>query len=431
MAITVAAYQLTFRGVDSTRVDSEPVRRPIAQPRVVRIPWERPRRTTVDPQQLDQAIRTATDYLVGACDAQGRFVYELDLDTGRPATSRYNVLRHAGAMYALAAAYRRSGEPRVLACLQRAAGFLRRECVAPVPGQAEMSAVWSDPRLTNSTSPRQAKLGGAGLGLVGLVELERLAPGSVPLDDLRRLGRFLVYMQKPDGSFYSKYTAETGRDDRWTSLYYPGEASLGALMLYALDGRPEWLQVAAGALGYLARPETFHHRPLPDHWMLIALEELLPLYDRAECPVSRKQLLRHARRTCLSMIDQQAPSRGDVLLDGCFGDDGRTAPTATRIEGLLAARQYLSDDDPQWFESLDRSIRSGVGFLLRCQILEGPHAGAMPMAQGPLPRSDRRSRQFNPRVRWVRIDYVQHALCAMIRYERLLAAGRSATGVSE
>lgn len=402
----------------SNQPRSQPTPPQDGAPPVVRIPWATPRQDTVDADELDAAIQTSTQYLIRNCDQQGRFVYELDLDTGQSATTRYNVLRHAGAMYSLAVAYKRSRDPEALAALQRAARFLRRECVQQLPEHDDISAVWSDPQLTQSTSPRVAKLGGTGLGLAALASLEQIAPGSVPQDELTRLGRFLTFMQKEDGGFYSRYFVEQGRDDSWTSLYYPGEACLGALMLYELDHQPEWREVARRGLGYLARPAAFQQPPLPDHWMLIALGELESQLDFQVDVDFRERLLRHAERTSLGIQREQKPRRGDPLLDGSFGLDGRTAPAATRLEGLLAARRYLGDR-AFWHEAkLDAAIIAGVRFLLRCHVLQGPQSGAVPMAQGPLPGNDDRSRQFNARVRWVRIDYVQHSLCALVEFER-------------
>jgi hypothetical protein len=102
----------------------------------------------------------------------------------------------------------------------------------------------------------QAKLGGAGLGLAALLELEKVEPDFTPLEDLRRLGRFVLYLQKPDGDFYAKYIPSCGgRRDDWVSLYYPGEAALGLVLLYERDSDPAWLRDAAAAIAYLA-----HHR---------------------------------------------------------------------------------------------------------------------------------------------------------------------------
>jgi len=57
-----------------------------------------------------------------------------------------------------------------------------------------------------------------------------------PMGYLPKLGNFLLFRQKTDGSFYSKYLPEKGgRDDCWRFLYYPAEAALGLLMLYTKD----------------------------------------------------------------------------------------------------------------------------------------------------------------------------------------------------
>ncbi len=92
-------------------------------------------------------------------------------------------------------------------------------------------------------------------------------------------------MQKNDGSFYSKYIPEKGgRDDSWTSLYYPGEAALGLLMLYEKDPSPEWLQGAADAMSYLSRIRYNKIIVEADHWALIATAKLLKQYDHSRQP---------------------------------------------------------------------------------------------------------------------------------------------------
>jgi len=78
----------------------------------------------------------------------------------------------------------------------QSAKYLRDESILPVPGDEKMLAVWSRPKVNGTGKPLQAKLGGTGLGLVALVSVEDIAPGFVPIGDLRALGRFIIYMQK-------------------------------------------------------------------------------------------------------------------------------------------------------------------------------------------------------------------------------------------
>ena len=88
-------------------------------------------------------------------------------------------------------------------------------------------------------------------------------------------------MQKPNGSFYSKYIpTEGGRWDKWKSLYYPGEAALGLLMLYELDPSPLWLKAAVDALVYLASSRAHKTEVEADHWVLLAAAKLLSIDGR-------------------------------------------------------------------------------------------------------------------------------------------------------
>jgi len=87
--------------------------------------------------------------------------------------------------------------------IERAGKYLRDKAIEPVSGNQEMLAVWSKPQVNNSGKPLQAKLGGAGLGLVALLSIEKFHPGFTPLSDLRKLGRFIIYMQKDDGMSYN------------------------------------------------------------------------------------------------------------------------------------------------------------------------------------------------------------------------------------
>lgn len=140
----------------------------------------------------------------------------------------------------------------------------------------------------------------------------------------------------------------------------------------------------------------------------------------------------HAGQICSDILKQKADIPRGVPEFGCFMDDGRTCPTATRLEGLIAAMAYLPAKSRP---ALARSLDAGIAFLVRTQVAEVPYAGGMPRAVRPLPREHPRySPSFNRRATELRIDYVQHALCAMLTYNRLLnrnaGAPAAATGIS-
>jgi len=349
--------------------------------------------------QVTQAIALSASYLERACGPDGKFVYEIETHNGEQASS-YNIVRHAGAIYALAMLNRSTPDRKAVDAMVRAATFMRQNYIAPGahPGQL---VVWSEPTGPHS----EAELGATGLGLVALTEVRKVAPKSVPLQELQALGRFALFLQRDDGSFASKLSPDTGPVD-WDSLYYPGETALGLIGLYETDHSRQWLNAAAKALSYLARSRAKLSPVPPDHWALIAMAKLLPYCDKISCPVSREELLEYANQVCNSIVHDQL--RNPIApMDGAFDATGRTAAVATRMEGLLAALEFLPKNE--FRTKVEATAGRGIAFLLRAQIKSGPYAGGVPGA----------FLAGAPGTSEIRIDCVQHALSAWLRYQRL------------
>ena len=174
------------------------------------------------------------------------------------------------------------------------------------------------------------------------------------------------------------------------------------------------LQAATDAMVYLARTRRGRSTVEADHWALLATGRLLSL---GEPSVPREALLRHALQICDSILTE---NDGVTLVDQTgFQADGRTCPTATRLEGMLAALTFLSRDDPIR-SRIELAVTPGTRFLLRSQVRSGPYAGGIPRAIQRLPDGhELATRSFNERAGEIRIDYVQHALCAMLQYEAM------------
>ena len=373
----------------------------------------------MDFKQLKEAIDLSAGYLISQCQKNGKFVYRINVNPAIKLKPRYNWLRHAGTTYALALYDKAYPQALTKSALTRAVEFLKKSAIAPVPENPDLLAVWSHPEITHSRKPLQAKLGGTGLGLVALLSVEKSLPGTTPLGYLRKMGNFLRFMQKKDGGFYSKYIPEKGgRDDSWTSLYYPGEAALGLLMLYERDPSTMWLQAAADSIAYLARKRAGQQRVEADHWALLATARLLPLYDRRRHPLPKQALERHAVQICESILAGRPFKYDDPVRFGSFTADGRTTPTATRLEGMLAALTFLPAEYSNLRNQMITAIDDGLKFLLRSQIGTGKYAGGIPWAIQMLPEDHPNfKKSFNRRAKEVRIDYVQHALSAMLQYE--------------
>lgn len=351
-------------------------------------------------REAEEAAQLGADYIAAKTRSDGKLIYLVNLDPEASVPRKYNVLRHAGALYALGQVQARWPSPERAAALGRSLRYFQDRYLRPVPDADGQWAIWSHGEDV------EAKLGGAGLALVAFTQHRppHGAPGA-----LTGLVRFITRLQKPAGNFYSKYYEGRGPDDSWTSLYYPGEAALGLLRLHAASPRlaPGALETATRALAFLAEDREGESRVPPDHWALIATADRLSLGGLDT--ETEAALRRHAGQVIDGMLTQ--PDLPDGAPEqGSFRSDGRTTPTATRLEGILAMRPYLTDE--RRIAAVDAAIPDAIRFLLRAQVDEGPHAGAVPKALG----------EGGPDQTEVRIDYVQHAVSAWLAYAALEVA---------
>lgn len=369
-------------------------------------------------ETLDKVIALSAKYLANSCNDQGQFLYRVNLDPAVKIKPKYNTLRHAGSVYALAMYLGRNSDGNVRNALLRSARFLIEKAIRPIPGREDLLAVWSPAKMCGREGRDKVKLGGTGIGLVALLEADKIIPGIISLETLRQMGKFILYMQKKDGSFYSKYLPEEGgRDDSWTSLYYPGEAALGLLMLYKKDPSPEWLQGAANAMSYLSR---IRHRKViveADHWALLATESLLKADGNFEQTIDRDVVILHGIKICRSILGGVSRYHEESPEYGALTESGSTTQTAIRLEGLLAVMSFLSDNDDILNKQIMSAVREGMVFLLRSQISRGKYAGGFPRISPSFAILNRKeNRADKDRDFEIRIDYVQHAMCAMMQY---------------
>ena len=375
-------------------------------------------------KRVSSACHDAADYLCAKVLPNGQFVYRINMDERVVVRPRYNILRHAGTIYSLGMYNEVFPSQEAETVITKANGFLRSQ-IAALPGFPDISAVWSDPRINGRPVPMQAKLGGTGLGLVALLTEEKIRPGATDLQTLKELGNFLVMMQRSDGSFYSKYIPDEAGFDDWISLYYPGEAALGLAMLYEVDSDEKWLTSALAAMEFLALERKGKVQVPHDHWALLATARLLKHVSAKERPELHGRLLSHAFQICHSILHAQKPYQRDSILYGSFDRKGRVTPCATRLEGLLAVLAFLPPEQEDLKKSVRLASDQGIDFLLKAQVREGEHKGGFPRSIFGSPAyKDLTSYPSDPRNTEIRVDYVQHALSAMLQYRQILVSER-------
>jgi hypothetical protein len=352
----------------------------------------------ISARDLDHSIASAAEALSTLLRADGSFVYEARLD-GRSIKSPYNLVRHAGTIYALNMFESRSLSPATKWDIESALDFLKRNVRDALKGTPAASAV-----VTMSRDDGDTVLGATALAVVAFTTAASRKQSEQDKLLIAQMGRFLLSMQKPDGAFFSRYNFNSAlRDDSFQSLYYPGEAALALVNLYAWDPSPDrviWADAARRALLHLADIRARDGEYPPDNWALIATSALLD----AGVPVTEQEratLIAHGEGIAETDLRFQAE---DPVLVGALTDSGSPVQTSTRLEGLLAALTFIKS--PRLIEATKPVIKKAIAFLIRSQIKEGSFRGAFPETM----IVDR------PRQRhlFVRIDYIQHALSALI-----------------
>lgn len=368
----------------------------------------------VDADLVRAAIAASAGYIRRANDDEGQFTYIANLRANSRDKQVYSKLRHAGTVYALGMSHAVQPHPDNVIIMVRAVGFMRRCCLAPLDDGAY--GVWEPEEIVGVKTPQTFKLGGAGLGLVAMASLEAVQPGSVLPQEMSGLAQFGRFLQRRSGDFHGSYVPSEGGKMPLTVLYYPGEMVLGWLSLYEVRPDPRLVEWSVSALRFLADQRARGNSAPPDHWALLATAKLFAIADLGKLEIPRRLLLDHVLQICHEIIDHGYSPPVLPVMEGALSARGGTTPTSVRLEGLLAALTILPADHPIR-PHVEAKVHRGIDFLLRAQIKDGPFVGGMPSAIAPLPPDGSAEvKKFNAQQGEIRIDYVQHALSALVQY---------------
>jgi hypothetical protein len=261
-----------------------------------------------------------------------------------------------------------------------------------------------------------AKLGGNGLAIVAIVKHMEVTGDRSNLPLVRSLGRYIVSLQQPSGEFWPhKQFPGDGTADPHVSIYYPGEALLGLMRLHRLDPSGPWLDTAVRGAHFLieVRDAELNDDDLPhDHWLLYALNEI---YRARPIPL----LLNHAMAIARAIVRAQLLDPPYPDWRGGFDSPPRSTPTASRMEGLVAAYELARDfgtaeDAAAFLTAIDLGVRYTLQHQFRPEMVL-----YLPNPQRALGGFRRSYTNYE-----IRIDYVQHAISAILGYERILTRVR-------
>ncbi len=363
-------------------------------------------------RRLMEAARAGADYLVHEIDEKGRYTYNYWAAKDKTGRS-YNMLRHCGTTYALLEAYEVFQDPRYLEAAERALRYVKAR-LHERPGWVETRAgLHGFLHLIDEEKGELSKTGGAGLALIALAKHAAVASTEENLDIMRGLAKYVVHMQEENGHFktYFQYIPDKDVPDKEV-LYYPGEAMLGLMRLYAMDPDPRWLDAAEKAAGYLihTRDAGLTEADIQhDHWLTMALNELYRVSRVPDYSEHAFKITRAILRNQKTGADAAAP---DFV--GSFYKLPYTTPASTRLEAYVAAiklARFVGKDDAE----LVQAAREVARFVVSQQF-DRQNAFFLPdpaRAKGGVRESIANNN--------IRIDYVQHAVSGMLGLARVLA----------
>lgn len=344
-------------------------------------------------RRLLKAAESGGDYLVRMQRTDGSFHYYYDAAADRFEARTYNIVRHAGTSMSLLDLYAATRQPRYLASARRAVRFLKTR-FRPARRARAVYVLDLDGK---------AKLGANGLALVALARLIELDSKSSTREEARRLANCIVAMQRKDGSFETRYRIRSDELEGGESLYYPGEAMLGLIRLFKLNGDNRLLQAARRGADFLIESQREMRVLPPDAWLMQALEALYGIGHE-------KRYADHTIALAEAMIADQYGDSDPAGYSGGFGPGPpRATPAASRAEGLASAYRLARIESDARASKIAASLKACAQFQLAQQFI--------PSNSASLPNPRRAEGGFREGLTSsrIRIDFVQHNISSLLR----------------
>ncbi|MEM9541616.1 MAG: hypothetical protein AAGA60_19240 [Cyanobacteria bacterium P01_E01_bin.42] len=305
------------------------------------------------PDLLLEGAIAAGKYLQETMNDEGEFLYDYNPQTHKIG-QKYNILHHAGTLYALLELYEKTQDSELLETILNGISYLLQfvqTCPDPGIGTCLVEEGW-------------IKLGGNALAAIALSKYTQLTQDKPYIPLILELGKRLQSLQQENGEFVAhKQSYPEGKILDFVSDIYPGEAIFALLCLYRLTEDLTWLESAENGIHYLLDKQTKSKKPIPpDPWLLWSLNQLFRDRDNAEYhdfAMSSIEAIARGQNLQTSYLD---------WLGGIY-QPPRSLATARRMTALCSACDLaIYTENSAIVEQLLATLRLGIAFQLQTQF---------------------------------------------------------------
>ena len=341
-----------------------------------------------------------------------------------------NILRHSGGTISLIRGYEISGDENYLTKAKESIDFLLTTF---------RTHTYNDELACYPFFNKKSKLGGAGIGLIAMMQYYIKTGDERYRKELDGLVRHILSQVSEDGEMIGYYIhpmfnngeAIINPSDEVKkelfSFYYPGEALLGLALYYQYieDINPNLKEdirrKSESALDFLVdiRPVKYDYlfEPLPaDSWLMQAIEEWVKvdgLKKRSYIDFvfnDTQQMFDHMYK------DSNTYKNSKDYIGGFFYRHGdHVYHDASRCEGVVSA-YYLA----KYLEDEEKALWIMENMLLSAKGLMKTFHNEKSVYSHIEPKRALHSFRFKLTRQWVRVDSVQHASCFFARLYPLL-----------
>lgn len=368
----------------------------------------RSERPELDPGTVTAALQAARRFVLGAQAEDGRFMYLVHPFTGEVSYQGFSVPRQAGTTLALCEVGGEGAE--VDAVVARSLAMLETLLVK----KGELGALIYPP----GANVREASLGPAALSLIAFLACrDRVGPRHDEL--IGRLGRFLLAVERPDGSFRPRFDLQEGLPVEGPQvLYAAGQAIFALVLLEQLaataehpsfptpetlaDGVERAMRYIAGAYWDMPVRDFFF---IEENWNCLAARAALASHRHS---AYERFCIDYVRFKTRYMFGAQDAVDRDFV--GAYSFANVTVPYNTPTAGFAEAAAAAIDVARARQEAvpeLERALAGAMRYLLFAQWREEDCFACTTQVHIPGAFSESLSSPV------IRIDYVQHSLAGL------------------